>query len=173
MTARRPAPAGDEPQVLAFVAPWCGACRRLEPALDEAAVDLGGDVRLVKIRVDEQPDDVERFGVRATPTTVALRGDVEVARVVGAMSRTEIDRLFEAARTPSPVRVRTVPPRVELALRLGVGAVLALAGVVLHQVVLIVIGALVAGSTVLVVRAARRPTRASREPTHTARGSRP
>lgn len=173
MTSERPAPVDEEPRVLAFVAPWCGACRRLEPTLDEAADDLGGEVRLVKVRVDEQPDEVERHGVRATPTTVALRGDVEVARVVGAMSRTEVDRLFEAARTPSPVPVRTAAPRVDLALRLGVVAVLAVAGLLLHKVALIVIGALVAASIALVVRAARRSTSTGTAPADVARGSRP
>lgn len=173
MTSRRPAPDGDEPRVLAFVAPWCGACRRLEPALDEAAAAFSGHVPLVKVRVDEQPDEVERHAVRATPTTVALRGDVEVARVVGAMSRAEIDRLFEAARAPSPRPVRTVAPRGELALRLGVGAVLAVAGVALDQLLLIVIAVLVAASAALVVRAAHRPPPEASAPVDAARGSRP
>lgn len=149
MTDDRPAPRGPEPRVLAFVAPWCGPCRRLEPLLDEVAVAATDDVRLETVRVDEHPDEVDRHGVRATPTTIALRGDVEVARVVGAMGRAQVEQLFAAAAAPGPAPAVVRTPSAEVALRVGVAVVLAVAGLVLHQPLLVgvavVIGAITAG----------------------------
>ena len=118
------------PVVLAFVAPWCGLCHRLEPLLGEVAATHRSVVGFEAIRVDQHPELVRRYAVRATPTLVVERGGHEVARAVGALSRRELDQLFTMARSSQR---SVVGPRggsrTDAVLRFGAGASLVTAGV--------------------------------------------
>jgi thioredoxin 2 len=65
-------------------APWCGPCRVVGPSLEQLAGELAGQVKLVKVNVDEAPGVQRRFGVEGIPTLVVLREGKEVGRKVGA-----------------------------------------------------------------------------------------
>jgi thioredoxin 2 len=65
-------------------APWCGPCRTVSPALEQLATELAGQVKLVKVNVDQAPALAQRFSVQAVPTLLLLhRGEV-VDRQAGA-----------------------------------------------------------------------------------------
>lgn len=72
------------PVLLDLWAPWCGPCWMVSPALERLAVERAGDVKLVKVNVDEAPAIAERFGVRGIPTLILLRAGQIVARQTGA-----------------------------------------------------------------------------------------
>lgn len=73
------------PVVVDLWAPWCGPCRMVSPALEQLAADLAGQVKLVKVNVDESPRLQQRFGVQSIPTLLLLRRGRVVAQQVGAV----------------------------------------------------------------------------------------
>ena len=61
------------PVVVDLWAPWCGPCRMVSPALSELATEKAGQIKLVKVNVDEAPRLQQRFGVQSIPTLLLLR----------------------------------------------------------------------------------------------------
>lgn len=51
-----------------FWATWCGPCKMLAPVLDELDAEMGDDVKIVKIEVEENPVTAQEYGVMSVPT---------------------------------------------------------------------------------------------------------
>jgi thioredoxin 2 len=73
-----------------FWAPWCGPCRAMAPAFEQAAAALEPGIRLAKLNTDDEPQAGSRFGIRSIPTMILFRGGREVARQSGAMGAGDI-----------------------------------------------------------------------------------
>ncbi|MCB4823721.1 thioredoxin TrxC [Roseicella aerolata] len=73
------------PLLVDFWASWCGPCRMMAPAFEQAAQALEPRMRLVKVSTEEAPSLAAELGIRSIPTLALFAGGREVARQAGAM----------------------------------------------------------------------------------------
>lgn len=82
---QRVADSSKVPVVLDLWAPWCGPCRMVSPALETLAREKAGEVKLVKVNVDNSPMTQAQFRVQSIPTLIIFDKGRQVGRQSGAL----------------------------------------------------------------------------------------
>lgn len=82
------------PVVVDFWAAWCGPCRQLSPALEQAAQQFAGEVDVVKVDVDANPRLAQQFGVQGIPAVKAFADGRVVSEFTGLQPPQVIQQFF-------------------------------------------------------------------------------
>lgn len=87
----------DIPVVVDFWAEWCGPCKAIGPALEELSDAYAGQVKIVKVNVDENPNSPAALGVRGIPALFMFKGGEVVSNKVGAAPKAALESWIKEA----------------------------------------------------------------------------
>lgn len=82
-------------------APWCGPCRMVAPVLEKLAARYAGQLKVVKVNVDDNPQIARTYDASSIPTLVMLKDGQVAGRVVGAQPEPALAQQIEPLLPPA------------------------------------------------------------------------
>jgi thioredoxin 1 len=82
----------DKDVIVDFWAEWCGPCHAVAPVLDRIVEERNGELKLVKVNIDEERGLAERYGIASIPTMILFRDGEPAAAAMGAQPKGALER---------------------------------------------------------------------------------
>ena len=77
--------------VVDFWAEWCGPCRTLGPAIEDAVRKRNGEIELAKVDTDRNPGIAQEFEIASIPAVKAFKDGKVVSEFIGAVPPARIE----------------------------------------------------------------------------------
>ena len=88
----------DIPVVVDFWAEWCGPCKQIGPSLEELSDEYEGEVKIVKVNVDDNPVSPGQLGVRGIPALFFFKNGEMVATKTGASPKSDLQNWINSSK---------------------------------------------------------------------------
>src|SRR5918999_5673200 len=80
----------EKPVLVDFWAEWCGPCKAIAPLLEELAGEMGDEIRVAKVNIDDNPLTPTKYGVRGIPTLMLFKNGEIAATKVGNLPKSKL-----------------------------------------------------------------------------------
>ena len=87
----------ETPVLVDFWAEWCGPCHAVAPVLQKIVDEREGELKLVKVNIDENQGLAGRYGVMSIPMMILFDKGEPQATAVGAMPKGMLERALGLA----------------------------------------------------------------------------
>jgi thioredoxin 1 len=82
----------DKPVIVDFWAEWCGPCHAVSPILEKIEAEHEGELKVVKVNIDEEQELAMRYGIQSIPTMILFKDGEPAAGAVGAQPKPALER---------------------------------------------------------------------------------
>lgn len=82
--------AATKPVLVHFYASWSGRCRILDPSLERLAAEMGAELQVAKLNLDQYPQLARSYGVAEVPALILFEDGSPVACLDASMSSSQM-----------------------------------------------------------------------------------
>ncbi|NVM18443.1 MAG: thioredoxin [Candidatus Lokiarchaeota archaeon] len=89
----------DKILIIDFWAVWCSPCMMFAPVFEKLQKELYQEFIFVKVNVDEVGAIAQEYRITGIPTTLFIKNDKVIHKVVGAVNEEYLRRILEKLRS--------------------------------------------------------------------------
>lgn len=78
------------PVLVDFWAPWCNPCKMMNPILKDLAKERSGQIKVVKVNIEEMQQLAIEYNVRSIPALLIFNEGALVQTKIGAINKTQL-----------------------------------------------------------------------------------
>ena len=85
----------DQPVLVDFSAPWCPACKQMEPTIKELAEEYKDKVKIGHVNVDENEKLAQNYNIMGIPAFFVFKGGEKVDEFKGAQAKENVKEILD------------------------------------------------------------------------------